>query len=154
MGRWWVGPAAGVLALSAILGSCSAGDDRRAQAKGSAASAQTEDDGNARRTFSRAEADTFAAVTAPGFQFVGLPPTVKGPKVLFELKNESGMPHDLEVVRTPDGKRMGYLEPLDPGKSGRLALELPAGRYIAWCNVKLIDTPHADIGMLNEFTVE
>ena len=129
-------------------------DDGPAQTKSAAADGTVGPVNRDTLAFSRSEADTFVPVTAPGFQFVGIPAKVKGPKVLFEITNDSGVPHDFHVLRAPDGQKMGLIEPFEPGETYGLALELPPGNYIAWCEVRLVDAPHSDLGMLNEFVVE
>lgn len=93
-------------------------------------------------------------VTANGFKFEGIPPNVKGPNVFFEMKNGGPTQHQLELVRAPQGERIGGTEALAVGQSTTLALRLPPGQYLARCMVKLADTPHADLGMVAELHVQ
>ncbi len=152
--RWWLGAVIAATVLAAVAGSWFWNDNRSGQTKSTAADANVADANREEPAFSRSDADTFIPVTAEGYRFVGIPRTVKGPKVLFEFKNDGSVAHDLHVLRAPGGEEMGHIEPFGLGETYSLALELPPGNYIAWCQVKLIDAAHADLGMLNEFVVE
>lgn len=91
--------------------------------------------------------------------------TMRAGTVTFVTRNVGGAPHSLVVIKTDappdklpldpqkqivkeDGK-VGGLDPLDPGKSGNLRLELPAGTYVLVCNVPT----HYQLGMRSVLTV-
>lgn len=140
-GAWWRAPA---LALGAALGllGCGGGGDE----PGTAAPAPP--------AFPRSDADTVVTVEMREFAFEGIPATVKGPKVFFEVSNVGGLDHEL-VVRDASGKGMGETPEFEKGDGIRtLALELQPGRYEAECLVKLGDKTHVDEGMEATFTVE
>ncbi len=102
------------------------------------------------------ELTDFALSAAPG--------TVKAGHVVFAIRNRSSMVHELTVIRTDlasdalpvengkakeDGKA-GGLANISGGVSRKLALELPAGRYVLICNV----VGHYQLGMRAALTVE
>ena len=92
------------------------------------------------------------------------PGTVKAGHVVFAVRNRSSMAHELTVLRTDlapnalptdggkakeDGKA-GSLPNISGGVSRKLALELPAGRYVLICNVP----GHYQLGMRAALTVD
>lgn len=103
--------------------------------------------------FGAAEADSTVKVTARDYAFAGIPATVKGPKVLFEVVNQGPGAHELVVVGA-DGEPVGELEPFAPGPARTLAVMLRPGAYKAQCLVKEGARTHAELGMETAFTVE
>lgn len=128
--------AAAAVSFCAVLGACGGADEGAAQ------------------TFSKSQANTVVELTASRLLFHGMPDSVEGPSVFFEVVNQSDVHHDLEVLKAPGGERMGRIEPFGPGEVRSLAVDLPPGNYIVRCEEKLIDARHSDLGMLDELVVK
>lgn len=62
------------------------------------------------------------------------------------------LPYDTETMRVDEDKagHLGEVSELDPGKSGELSLDLPAGTYIVLCNIP----GHYALGMWTLLTVK
>lgn len=104
--------------------------------------------------FEESAATTKIPVTLQDFAFVGLPPTAKGPNVLFEAKVSGGNEHELAVHDAADNP-VGVLVPFKAGKTKNLAVVLqPGTTYTIVCLVKEGAKPHADLGMKAQLTVE
>jgi uncharacterized cupredoxin-like copper-binding protein len=71
--------------------------------------------------------------------------SVPAGKVTFSAKNVGQVPHELMVERAPikmdapgqpsEEAAQGMIEDLDPGKSGRMTLNLKPGSYMLFCNL-------------------
>jgi hypothetical protein len=103
--------------------------------------------------FPESEADTRVAVALQDFAFVGVPATVKGPKLLFSAENKGPSPHELEVVDA-GGKAVGEIHEFPKGATKTLAVRLEPGSYSLQCLVMEGDRTHADLGMKTALTVE
>ncbi|MEI7924822.1 MAG: sulfocyanin-like copper-binding protein [Chloroflexota bacterium] len=93
-------------------------------------------------------------------------PTAKAGTVVFNVRNEGKVPHDLVVIRTdlapgalPTASGLieetklsivGRTEQLTPGDGKRLTVELPAGKYVLVCNV----IGHYNSGQFAALTVQ
>jgi uncharacterized cupredoxin-like copper-binding protein len=91
--------------------------------------------------------------SAPGMEISATPNTVKRGKVTFEATNKSsGLVHEMILIRQPANgkplpyndkeqkvdehkiKSLGEVSELDPGKSGKLTVNLTPGKYLLFCN--------------------
>lgn len=101
---------------------------------------------------SAAAYDREVQVEATDFAFEGLGAFTgkTGEKVEFKLENKSSATtHELEVLG-PDGKEVGEVAPVAPGKTGEAVIELKvAGTYSYKCGID----GHAGKGMKGTFTV-
>ena len=103
--------------------------------------------------FPAAEATDIAKISMRDYAFVDMPATVTGPRVRFEVKNNGPSAHEL-VVFDADGNEVGGLEPVPPGDSAVVSLELTAGTYEMRCQIAISDTKtHLDEGMKAVFQV-
>ena len=153
------------LTVAALVAGCGGGEDRPGGAGGSvsgtgtgsvSASGAGEHEGHGGEntaSFPRSEADTAVDATMRDHVFAGIPATVKGPKVFFDVKNEGPRQHEFLVAHA-DGKAAAEIEPYDTGRTETLAAELPPGTYKVRCLVQEGDKTHADLGMETTFTVE
>ena len=103
--------------------------------------------------FPAAEATDIAKISMRDYAFVDMPATVTGPRVRFEVKNNGPSAHEL-VVFDADGNEVGGIEPVPPGDSATVSLELTAGTYEMRCQIAISDTKtHLDEGMKAVFQV-
>ena len=93
-------------------------------------------------------------------------PTAKAGAVIFNTRNDGKVPHDLVIVRSDAAPNalpttsglvdetkvtiVGRTEQLTPGDGKRLAVDLPAGKYVLVCNV----IGHYNSGQFAAFTVQ
>jgi hypothetical protein len=153
----WNRTVAGVLAVLALgAGACGGGEDRPEQATskcstGASASVSASGVGE-ELAFPADEADTEIAVTLQNYAFVGIPATVKGPKVLFEAKVSGSNCHELEILDA-GGDPVGEIPAFPSTETKTMAIELEPGTYTAQCLVKEGKKTHADLGMKTRFTV-
>jgi iron uptake system component EfeO len=148
----WAQLALAAALVAVALAGCSddGGDTRSGSASGSASASGV---GSTDLAFTADEADTHAKYDLKDYEFQG-PETVKGPKVFFEAFNKAEQDHEL-VVKNATGKVMGEIEGIAPGKSGKMALELPAGDYELVCELKADDgKTHEQHGMKADLVVE
>ena len=94
--------------------------------------------------------------------------TVKAGRVVLDVKNEAeSQQHEVIIARLKDGnqavpvapgqdrvdekklKTLGEVSDLDPGKEGKLSINLKPGEYLLFCNRK----GHYQAGMLAHLTV-
>ena len=94
--------------------------------------------------------------------------TVKAGRVVLDVKNEAeSQQHEVIIARLKDGnqavpvapgqdrvdekklKTLGEVSDLDPGKEGKLSINLKPGEYLLFCNMK----GHYQAGMLAHLTV-
>jgi uncharacterized cupredoxin-like copper-binding protein len=119
------------------------------------------------------EATTTVAVELGDYEITARP-TVPAGRVTFEIANEGGVAHEVEVVRTdldpsdfptlPDGSaNESSFEIVDEvnvpaGRSATMRVELDAGKYVLLCNLApdaAADTPaHYAEGMFSSLVVE
>lgn len=92
-------------------------------------------------------------VTLRDYAFVGLPPSVQGPNVLFAAKIRGSNTHEFEVVG-PDAMRVGRIPAFEGTETKSLAVVLVPGSYSVRCLVKEGSKTHAELGMRARFTVE
>ncbi len=155
--------AAGGLA-TLVVGGCGNGEDRPAQVSGSASGTGTGSVSGTgggehahhqerQATFGRSEANTVVVATMRDYAYGGIPPFVKGPKVLFEVVNEGPAQHEFLLVDAA-GKEVTALEPYPKGATRTLAAELPPGSYTVRCLVEEGAKTHAQLGMEASFTVQ
>ena len=102
--------------------------------------------------FTEQQADTRAEVTLKDFAFLGLAPSVKGPKVYLDLVNVGAVQHEMMILGT-DGKLAAAAPPFPGGNSKSLAAELPPGAYTVECRIKEGDKTHTELGMKTQLTV-
>ncbi len=103
--------------------------------------------------FDRAQATTTLEVEAKDYAWGNIPATVKGPNVLFNVRNTGSAEHELEVVGS-DGEPVGQTAAFKRNQSKSLAIKLAPGQYTAQCLVKEGAKTHAELGMKQTFTVE
>lgn len=101
-------------------------------------------------TFPVAEAETTVNVDMKDFSF-SMPESVKAGKVLFKVKNSGSQEHEFVIFQ--GSKELIELEAIGAGKSGDLAVVLPAGRYTAKCVIGSGAARHDNLGMVLNFTV-
>ncbi len=145
---------------AALAGACGGGEDRpgaasasgsvSGSASGSVSGSHAHEDTKA--AFKESEATSTVQVDAADFVFQGLPPTVKGPNVLFKIDNTGKADHEFVVVG-PDGEPVAEVGAFDPGKSKTLAVKLTPGAYTVQCLIKEGDKTHADLGMKTTLNV-
>ena len=94
--------------------------------------------------------------------------TVKAGRVVLDVKNKAeSQQHEVIIARLKDGnqavpvapgqdrvdekklKTLGEVSDLDPGKEGKLSINLKPGEYLLFCNMK----GHYQAGMLAHLTV-
>jgi hypothetical protein len=108
--------------------------------------------GPAAPAFGEAQADSVVDVALEDFTFVGIPATVKGPKVFFKATNKGPADHELEIIDA-SGKAVGEVAAMASAKSGTLAVELKPGTYTAQCLVETDGKTHVELGMKTSFQV-
>ena len=140
------GLAFGILAFASACGGASA-----PEGTGDEASDHEHEHAPAAK-FEAADADSRAEIALKDFEFSGLPPTLKGPKVHFTLVNVGAVQHEM-LVFGADGKEIAAAPPFPGGNSKDLAAELPPGSYSVECRVKEGNKTHADLGMKAALTV-
>jgi hypothetical protein len=139
---------AATLALATV--GCGNGEDRSGGGSATGTGSASGTDHRAKPSFSAADADTVVTTRMREFAFEGMPASVRGPRVFFEVSNEGEL-----VVVDPGGKRLGETGEFTKGDGTRtLALELQPGRYRVQCLVKLGDRTHLDEGMEAVLSVE
>lgn len=144
-----------LLAAALLVGACGDGGDTKSDTTASHA----EEDEHAHHgsdeeaDFPLADADVTVKVAMKDFSFGGVPPTVKGRKVLFEVTNNGPSEHEFVVFGRGTDEAVRGVRPFAKGKTQMLALELEPGSYTARCLVELGDQTHAELGMQTDFTV-
>lgn len=64
------------------------------------------------------------------------PSVAAGPTKFVATNSSTSMVHELAVLRVKDDgtfENTGEVEDVDPGKSGEIVLDLPAGKYVLAC---------------------
>ena len=102
--------------------------------------------------FPESEADTVVHVTLQDYAFVGIPTSIKGPKVFFEAVNKNQHDHELEILDA-SGDAVGEIAAFTGKDAKQLAVELEPGTYTAQCILKEGAKTHAQLGMTQQFTV-
>lgn len=149
-----------LLVATMAVGACGDGDDTATgTTPGEAAPGAQEDEhaghgSDKEAAFPVDQADITVKVSMRDFAFTGLPPTIKGEKVLFEVSNEGPSEHEMVVFEKDGDDAVRGIEPFAKGKTQMLAAELKPGSYTARCLVKLGNQTHAELGMQTDFTVE
>src|SRR5688572_17477529 len=83
------------------------------------------------------EADITVRVDMKDFAFTGVPATVLGEKVLFEVTNDGPSEHELVVFEKGADEAVRGIEPLAKTKTQMLAVELKPGPFTVKCLVRL-----------------
>ena len=97
------------------------------------------------------------------FTLAAKPASQSAGKVTFAVANVGKVVHEMVVVPAPNGAAglkqpdgtaseagaAGEVADLGPGKTGRLTVTLPAGKYVLLCNLP----GHFASGMYADFTV-
>lgn len=154
-----------MVVVALALAGCGDGEDRpgtvtpegsgSGTGTGSASGTQTgsaSGTGPAAPAFTEADANSVVDVALQDFSFVGIPATVKGPKVFFKASNRGPADHELEILDA-SGKAVGEVEAMPNGKTGALAVELKPGTYTAQCLVETGGKTHVELGMKTSFQV-
>ena len=103
--------------------------------------------------FPAAEATDIAKMSMRDYVFVDLPATVTGPKLRIEAENNGPSAHEM-VIFDADGNEVGGVDPIPPGDSADVSLELTAGTYEMRCLIPISETEtHLDRGMKAVFQV-
>ena len=111
--------------------------------------------------------------TAVDFAFEGVADTLEAGETTFVLTNEGDVSHEMTIGLMPDGwtveevalgssnsgtKIVGVIDPIGPGASGEVTMDLEPGQYGYICHETDGTTgknkEHYFHGMLGEFTVE
>jgi uncharacterized cupredoxin-like copper-binding protein len=109
-------------------------------------------------------ASSTGPLTATETEFkIASPPSAKGPKVTWTVKNAGKIPHEFVVLRTkkkagslgkgqevPEPGNVGEVSGIAPGKTKKLSLKLKPGHYALICNLP----GHYKGGMFADFTVK
>ena len=112
-------------------------------------------------------------VAALDFAFEGVPETLEAGETTFVLANEGDVSHEMTIALMPEGwtieevafessesgsKIVGVIDPIGPGESGEVTMDLEPGQYGYICHeiggTKGKDKEHYYHGMIGEFTVE
>ena len=110
-------------------------------------------------------------VTALDFAFEGVPETLEAGETTFVLANEGDVSHEMTIGLMPEGwtieevalgssqsgtEIVGVIEPIGPGASGEVTIDLEPGQYGYTCHEEegTNGKAHYFSGMLGEFTVE
>ncbi|MDQ3679542.1 MAG: cupredoxin domain-containing protein [Actinomycetota bacterium] len=152
-----------MVAAALALAGCGDGEDRpgtvtpegSGTGTGSASGTHTgsaSGTGPAGPAFGEAQANSVVDVALHDFSFVGIPATVKGPKVFFKAINRGPADHELEILDA-GGKAVGEVEAMANAKSGTLAVELKPGTYTAQCLVETGGKTHVELGMKTSFQI-
>ena len=153
--------AAVVLAVAAG-GACGSGEDRPGQITSEnndddhAHEEETAEEGDDEETppaFADDAATAKVDATLRDYAFVGIPPTVKGPNVLFTAEVAGSNTHELEVVDGA-GDAVAEIPPFKTGAERKLTVVLEPGTYTVQCLVKEGTRTHAQLGMKQPLTVE
>ena len=102
--------------------------------------------------FPESEADTVVHVTMQDYAFVGIPASIKGPKVFFEAVNKNQHDHELEILDA-SGDAVDEIAAFTGKDAKQLAVELKPGTYTAQCILEEGAKTHAQLGMTQQFTV-
>lgn len=103
--------------------------------------------------FPAAEATDIAKISMRDYAFVDMPATITGPKVRIEASNNGPSAHEI-VIFDADGNEVGGIDPIPPGESAELSVELTAGTYEMRCEIAISETKtHLDEGMKSVFAV-
>jgi uncharacterized cupredoxin-like copper-binding protein len=147
----------------AFAAACGNGEDRPGQASasgsgsgsgsGSASGSGTASGDEEALAFEEADADTVVHVELHDFAFVGIPASVKGPKVFFEAANKGANDHELEIFDA-SGDAVDEIGTFAPAKTKELAVEIEPGTYTVQCHVETNGKHHTELGMKTTFTVE
>jgi hypothetical protein len=118
--------------------------------------------------------ETKATMTLRDFTF-DIPDTVPAGPVTYRVVNSGPQPHELNVIKLVPGKTandvlaweqnpstpppfeaVGGMNGLSAGVDGYMTVDLQPGQYAAICNIPDPQTglPHAQLGMIREFTVK
>jgi uncharacterized cupredoxin-like copper-binding protein len=143
-------PVLAVLAIAApfTLAACGSGNDTSSTAASSATTAAE----------STAASSTTASSGGGGGQSVDIgeteykldpsDATVKAGSVTFNVKNDGSTTHDLTIEG--NGIDEQGTDPLSPGDSGQLTVDLKPGTYTIYCSID----GHEDLGMKGTVTVQ
>ena len=145
--------AAAVLILAALAFSACGDEEGNGNGSGSPSASHGHEGDDAKTTLSTflsAEAETTVDVDMKDFSFA-MPSEVKGGKVLFKVKNSGSQEHEFVIYQGT--KELIELHGVAAGKSGDLAVVLPAGRYTAKCLIGSGAARHDKLGMVQNFTV-
>ena len=141
-----------VVAVAATAAACGSGEDRPGSSSSASASG-TSAEATTKAQFDEKDATSTLRVTLQDYAFVGLPPTAKGPNVLFVATVAGSNEHELRVS-TKDGKFLGEIPPFASGPTKKLALELAPGTYVVNCLVTEGKKTHEQLGMRADLVVE
>lgn len=146
-----------LLAVAVLSAACGGGDDGPSGGGAAAPSGAGEhehDHPDTAPAFEREDATVEVETTLRDYAFVGIPATVRGPKVFFEATIAGSNSHELDIVGA-DGESRGTIPPFKAGAGEQtLAVELEPGRYVVQCLVREGTRTHAQLGMRQELVVE
>ena len=151
-----------VVVVAAMVGlvACGGGEDRPAQGTATGASGSGTATGAGSGThagkaeaFPRSEATTEVRATLRDFRIDGIPDTVSGPKVFFEVRNEGPSSHEFHLTDSQTGREVGEIHEFGRGETKTLAVELSPGRYRVQCLLESGGRKHAEQGMDTTFSV-
>lgn len=138
------------------LGACGDDDDTPASGTGGGAAEHDDHDGHGSdedAAFPLDEADVTVKVAMNDFAFTGIPSSVEGKKVLFEVTNEGPSDHEFVLFEQGGEDAVRGIRPFAKTKTQLLAVELEPGSYTVKCLVELGNQTHADLGMQTDFKV-
>src|SRR3954463_14729503 len=144
MAKRWAALAGVALSFGLVLAACGGGSGSgTASVSGSGSGAGGEEEA---LVFPQAEATPVVDVTLQDYAFVGIPPSVQGPKVFFKTKIKGSSSHELEILDA-EGDAVGEIPAYEGTETKELALKLSPGTYTAQCLVKEGAKTHKQLGM-------
>lgn len=159
---------AALIVIAMMMAGCGGGDTQTA---GSPAPSPSNEDADASATSNRdRNASTVVGFAAVDFAFEGVPETLEAGKTTFVLTNEGENSHEMTIGLMPEGwtieevalgssesgtEIVGVIEPVEPGASGEVTIDLEPGQYGYICHeIEGTDgQAHYFHGMLGEFKV-
>ena len=132
------------------------------EVRAGAGSSPTDDEGAADPSGAdnRAVADSTVAVALSEYKVEPNKTSVNGGSIRFEATNAGEEIHELYVLKAKNGGYdvVGEIETMEPGESGAMTLELPAGEYRLACLIAAGEAgstvDHFKEGMVRDFEVK
>ena len=134
-----------VLAIPFVLAAC--GDDEETTSASSPETTAASSDTTSAESTTASGGGETVAITETDFKIDPADPTVKAGTVTFDITNDGGTTHDLEVEG--DGVEE-VSDTIEPGGNTQLTVDLQPGTYEMYCTID----GHEGLGMKGEVTVQ